>query len=63
MGQLALKTHHLKSLKLAELGVTTANNRSQLLQFTAQAVTSSKCLNTLYIEDTRSSGTDGEMFM
>ena len=63
MGQLALKTHHLKSLKLANLDDTTDDNRSQLLEFAAQAVNSSKCLTSLHIELTRSSGTDGDRFM
>ena len=63
MGQLVLKTHHLKSLKLSMLGSTTADNRSQLLEFAAQAVNSSKCLNSLHIESTYSSETDGEKFM
>ena len=62
MGQLVLKTHHLKSLKLYDL-YTTDDNRSQLLEFAAQAVTSSKCLNTLHIKETRSNGTDGDKFM
>ena len=63
MGQLALKVHHLKSLKLYNLFGTTDENRSQLLEFAAQAVTSSKCLTSLHIEYTSSSGTDGDKFL
>ena len=62
MGQLALKTHHLKSLKLANLDDTTDDNRSQLLEFAAQVVTSSKCITSLHICQTDSSGTDGDKF-
>ena len=63
MGQLVLKMHHLQSLKLYSLNWTTADNRSQLVEFAAQAITSSKCLSSLHIEDTWSSGTDGDKFM
>ena len=62
MGQLVLKMHHLQSLKLRRL-FTTDENRSLLLEFAAQAVTSSECLNSLHIEETYSSGTDGDKFM
>ena len=62
LGQFALKVHHLKSLKLATLN-TTDDNRSLLLEFAAQTVNSSRCLTSLYIAGTNSSGTDGDKFM
>ena len=60
--QLVLKTHQLQSLKFTNLN-TTDENLSQLLEFAAKAVTSSKCLQTLHIEDTGSSAADGDKFM
>ena len=57
----------LKSPKLLYLWIfflrTTPANVSLLLDFAAQAVTNSSCLNTLYIGLTRSSAEDGDKFM
>ena len=63
LGQLVLKTHKLQYLKLASMAYTTDENRSLLLKFAAKAVTSSSCLHTLHIEETRSSAADGLKFM
>ena len=63
LGQLVLKTHHLQYLKLADLEYTTADNKTQLLEFAAQVVTFSCCLDTLYIENSSTSAADGDRFM
>ena len=63
LGQLVLKAHHLQSLKLAHLNLTTADNRSLLLEFAAKAATFSSCMRTLHIEGTKSSEADGDKFM
>ena len=63
MGQLVLKTHRLQYLKIAYLGLTTVENRSQLLEFAAQVVTFSSCLHTLHIENTNTTAADGEKFL
>ena len=63
LGQLVLKTHQLQYLKLAHLHNTTADNRSQLLEFAAQVVTFSSCLHTLHIEYTYTRAADGEKFL
>ena len=63
LGELALKTHSLQHLKIANLGMTTEDNRSQLLEFAALAVSSSACLQTLHIEGTCSNAVDGGKFM
>ena len=63
LGQLVLKTHHLQFLKLAFLGFTTDDNKTQLLEFAAQVVTFSSCLHTLHIEGTNTTAADGAKFM
>ena len=61
--QLVLRSPTLLHLKIDGLQFTTPANRSILLEFAAQAVTSSSCLNTLHIGMTRSSAEDGDKFM
>ena len=61
--QLVLRSPMLLNLKINTLRYTTPANRSLLLEFAAQAVTGSSCLNTLFIGDTDSSAEEGEMFL
>jgi len=42
---------------------TTATNKSRLLEFAGRAITSSRCFNTLFIERTLSSVSDGARFL
>ena len=60
--QLVLRSPTLLHLKIDNLDTTPAN-KSILLEFAAQAVTSSSCFNTLYIRATNSSAEDGDKFM
>ena len=43
--------------------ITTANNKSRLLEFAGRAITSSRCFSTLYIKQTTSSASDGAQFL
>ena len=60
--QLALKCHHLESLKMDSPWTTRANS-SQLLEFAGQAVANSSCLHLLHIVATNTSASDGDRFM
>ena len=62
LGQLALKCHSLQTLKF-DIFRTTATNRSRLLEFAGRAITSSRCFNSLHIEWTGSSVSDGAQFL
>ena len=63
LGQLALKCHSLQSLKLDNFSQASAANRSRLLEFAGRAITSSRCLTTLFIMKTMSSMLDGAQFL
>ena len=62
LGQLALKCHSLQTLTFNYFG-TTAANCSRLLEFAGLAITSSSCFNTLFINWTESSVSDGVQFL
>ena len=63
MGQLALKCHSLQSLTFNDFRHASAANCSRLIELAGRAITSSRCFNTLHIQYTQSSASDGAQFL
>ena len=60
--QLVPKCQHLQTLKLKDIGGN-LDNRTQLLEFAAKAITNSDCLQTLQVEGMTVTPEDGDHFM
>ena len=58
-----MRSPNLELFKLAYLRDVSPANKCQLLEFAGVVATSSSCLHTLHIQDTRTSAETGDIFM